>query len=116
MVNEFHSKGGVMRPLRVACLLVLAAFAVTLMTATAGSAQDKVVQLRFSTFFPPSHECAKVTEAWCKEVEKRTNGKVKVRHYTGATLTAPAQTYDSVVQGVCDVGNMVLGYTMGKFP
>lgn len=49
-------------------------------------------------------------------MEKRTNGKVKVRHYTGATLTAPAQTYDSVVQGVCDVGNMVLGYTMGKFP
>ncbi len=105
-----------MKPLRVACFLVLAAFAVTLMTAAAGSAQDKVIQLRFSTFFPPSHECAKITDAWCKEVEKRTNGKVKVRHYTGATLTAPAQTYDSVVQGVCDVGNMVLGYTMGKFP
>ena len=57
-----------------------------------------------------------ITADWCKEVEKRTNGKVKVHQYAGATLTPPAQTYDSVVQGVVDVGNIVLGYTMGKFP
>ncbi len=98
------------------CLVVLLAFVVTCMCAAIGFAQEKAVQLRYSTFFPPSHENAKITEAWCKEVEKRTNGKVKVRHYTGGTLTPPAQTYDSVAQGVCDVGNIVLGYTMGKFP
>ncbi len=38
------------------------------------------------------------------------------KHYPGATLTPANQTYDSVVQGVVDVGNIVLGYTMGKFP
>jgi TRAP-type C4-dicarboxylate transport system substrate-binding protein len=83
---------------------------------TSGFGQEKQIQLRYSTFFPPSHENAKITDAWCKEVEKRTNGKVRVRHYAGATLTPPAQTYDSVSQGVVDVGNIVLGYTMGKFP
>jgi TRAP-type C4-dicarboxylate transport system substrate-binding protein len=81
-----------------------------------GFAQEKSITLRFSTFFPVSHKNAQITDQWCKEVEKRTNGKVKVRHYAGATLTPPAQTYDSVVQGVVDVGNTVLGYTMGKFP
>jgi TRAP-type C4-dicarboxylate transport system substrate-binding protein len=95
---------------------VLLFFMVTCMAATLSFAQDKPVTLRFSTFFPPSHKNAIITADWCKEVEKRTNGKVKVRHYPGATLTPPAQTYDSVVQGVVDVGNVVLGYTMGKFP
>jgi len=99
----------------VLCCVLVAVWAFHVSMPSVG-AQEKVVNLRFSTFFPPSHENAKITDAWCKEVEKRTNGKVRVRHYTGATLTAPAQTYDSVVQGVCDVGNIVLGYTMGKFP
>jgi TRAP-type C4-dicarboxylate transport system substrate-binding protein len=80
------------------------------------SAQDKVINLKFSTFFPPNHKLAKITEDWCKEVEKRTNGKVKVRHFPGGTLNSAPQTYDSIVQGVVDVGNHVLGYTMGKFP
>lgn len=79
-------------------------------------AQDKVVKLRFSTFFPVSHPNAAITAEWCKEVEKRTNGKVKVQHYPGATLTSPQTTYDSILSGVVDIGNCVLGYTMGKFP
>lgn len=81
-----------------------------------GFAQDKAISLRFSTFFPPTHPLAQITDQWCKEVAKRTNDRVKVKQYAGATLTPPAQTYDSVVQGVVDVGNVVLGYTMGKFP
>ena len=91
-------------------------FAVMCIMASSGFAQEKVVSLRFSTFFPPTHKLAVVTADWCKEVEKRTHGKVKVRQYAGATLTPPGQTYDSVVQGVVDLGNIVLGYTMGKFP
>ncbi|OPY59576.1 MAG: 2,3-diketo-L-gulonate-binding periplasmic protein YiaO precursor [Syntrophorhabdaceae bacterium PtaU1.Bin034] len=39
-----------------------------------------------------------------------------MRHYAGATLTPPTQTYDSIVQGVVDAGNVVLGYTAKKFP
>jgi TRAP-type transport system periplasmic protein len=80
------------------------------------SAQDKGITLRYSTFFPVSHPNAAISDQWCKEVEKRTNGKVKVRHYAGATLTSPQQTYDSILSGVVDIGNCVLGYTMGKFP
>jgi TRAP-type transport system periplasmic protein len=83
---------------------------------SASLAADRVITLRFSTFFPPSHELSKITEQWCKEVEKRTRGAVKVRHYAGATLNSAPQMYDSVVQGVVDVGNHVLGYTIGRFP
>jgi TRAP-type transport system periplasmic protein len=105
-----------MKRSRLLQTLVLLAFVATCLTVGSAHAQDKAVQLRFSTFFPPSHPLAVITDQWCKEVEKRTSGRVKVHQYAGATLTPPAQTYDSVVQGVVDVGNIVLGYTMGKFP
>jgi TRAP-type C4-dicarboxylate transport system substrate-binding protein len=55
-------------------------------------------------------------EQWCKEVEKRTNGQVKVKYYPGGTVVSVAQTFDSIVSGVVDMGFFVLGYTMGKFP
>ena len=103
-----------MKGMRVVVFMTAVLFAAMLVFAGTGKAQE--VKLRFSTFFPPSHPNAKITEAWCKEVGKRTNGKVKAQHYAGGTLTPAAQTYDSVVGGVADVGNIVLGYTMGKFP
>ena len=105
-----------MKGIRVVVLMTAVFFAVTLMFANTGNTQDKEVKLRFSTFFPPSHANSKITEEWCKEVEKRTNGRVKISHYAGGTLTPAPQTYDSVVGGVADAGNTVLAYTMGKFP
>ncbi len=83
---------------------------------TSAHSDEKVISLRYSNQFAPGTPLSAIGEQWCKEVEKRTNEKVKVRYYTGSTLNAPPQTYDSVVQGVVDVGNHVLGYTMGKFP
>jgi TRAP-type C4-dicarboxylate transport system substrate-binding protein len=80
------------------------------------SAQDKVISLRFSNQFPPGSPNATIIDAWCAEVKKRTDGKVKVQHFPGNILNAPPAMYDSVVQGIVDVGNHVLGYTSGKFP
>lgn len=105
-----------MKGKRAVIFLAAALFLISLVFASSGMTQDKEIKLRYSTFFPPSHPNAKITEEWCKEVEKRTKGKVKVQHYAGGTLTPAAQTYDSVVGGVVDIGNIVLGYTMGKFP
>ncbi|MBW1729426.1 MAG: C4-dicarboxylate ABC transporter substrate-binding protein, partial [Deltaproteobacteria bacterium] len=45
------------------------------------------IKLTYSNFFPPTHIQSKLAEAWCKEVEKRTNGRVKVEYYPGQTLT-----------------------------
>ncbi len=103
---------------RLSCIVVVALlFVVSLcFVSIPASAQDKTVTLRYSTFFPVSHPNAAISADWCKEVEKRTHGKVKVRHYAGATLTTPQQTFDSILSGVVDIGNCVLGYTMGKFP
>ncbi|MCG3189834.1 MAG: Solute-binding protein [Burkholderiaceae bacterium] len=82
----------------------------------AAAAQDKPIVLRYSNMFPKNDPLSIVAEEWGKEVEKRTHGAVQVKYYPGSTLTSPAQTYDSVVKGVVDVGNALMGYTRGRFP
>ncbi len=103
---------------RIHCtILFLMIFACTTCFFAAGAmAAEKVITLRYSNFFPAMHKNSIIAEEWSKEVEKRTNGRVKVSYYGGGTLTPAAQTYDSVMKGIADIGNTVLGYTMGKFP
>ena len=97
-------------------MLFVALFAVSFMFVTTGFAQDKVITLRFSNQFAPTSGNSIVLEEWCKEVEKRTNGKIVVKYYPGNVLNPPQQAYDSVVGGVVDLSNHILGYTAGKFP
>jgi TRAP-type C4-dicarboxylate transport system substrate-binding protein len=80
------------------------------------SAQQKEIKLNFSNFFPAPHANSIIMEQWCKEVEKRTNGKVKITYFPGGTLTPAAQTYDNVVKGIADIGESCFAYTRGKFP
>lgn len=79
-------------------------------------AQAKTHKLTYSNFFPPTHIQSKLAESWCMEVEKRTNGQVKVEYFPGQTLTKARQVYDGVVEGLSDVGFSVLAYTRGRFP
>lgn len=79
-------------------------------------AQQKVITLNFSNFFPPENKISTALDQWCKEVEKRTNGSVKITLFSGGTLTPPAQTYASVVKGVADIGFSFPSYTKGRFP
>lgn len=80
------------------------------------AAQAKTISLTYSSFFPPTHEQSKLAEAWCKEVETKTNGQVKITFYPGGTLTQAKDCYDGVVQGVSDIGMSALAYSRGRFP
>ena len=74
------------------------------------------VTLTYSTFFPPTHIQAVTSENWCKEVEKRTDGRVKIQFFPGQTLTRAPQTYEAVTDGIADIGVTALAYTQGRFP
>jgi len=80
------------------------------------TAEAKTTKLTYSCFFPPTHIQSKLAESWCKEVEKRTNGRIKVEYYPGGTLTKAKQCYDGTVEGISDLGFSVLAYTGGRFP
>ncbi len=81
-----------------------------------GYAAENTFTLRFSNFFPAPHSHSIVAEQWCREVEKETNGRVKINYFPGGTLTPAGQTYDSVVKGIADVGESLTAYTRGRFP
>ncbi len=97
-------------------LCFLCGAAVVLALCAVSPVKAEAIKLTYSNFFPATHVQSKLAEAWCKEVEKRTNGKVKVEYYPGQTLTKAAVVYDGVVNGISDIGFSVLGYTRGRFP
>jgi TRAP-type C4-dicarboxylate transport system substrate-binding protein len=80
------------------------------------SAQEKVITLNYAHFMPIMTKQALLAKDWCTEVEKRTNGRVKINFFPGSTLLGPPQMYDGVVKGIADVGWSFLSYTRGRFP
>jgi len=73
-------------------------------------------ELTYSVFFPPTHGQAKAAESWAKEIEKRSQGKVKIKVLAGGTLTPADQCYDGVAKGISDIGMSCFAYTRGRFP
>ena len=84
----------------------------------AGPADAKTdpVELTYSIFFPAAHGQCEAGISWAKEIEKRSNGKVKITVFPGGTLTKANQTFDGVVNGISDIGMSCFAYTRGRFP
>jgi TRAP-type C4-dicarboxylate transport system substrate-binding protein len=100
----------------VKCLFLVFFAATCLAFFPVMASAQKVITLNYSNFFPAPHKNSVVAQQWCKEVEKRSGGKVKITYFPGGTLTPAAQTYDNVVKGIADIGESCFAYTRGKFP
>ncbi|EGJ51754.1 TRAP transporter substrate-binding protein [Desulfocurvibacter africanus] len=103
-------------PTALTTLCVLGILCVMALCAALPPVAQAGTRLTYSCFFPPTHVQSQLAEAWCKEVEKRTNGEVAVDFFPGGTLTKAEEAYDGVVQGMSDLGFSVLGYSRGRFP
>ena len=97
-------------------LVVTGFLLVSFLFIAAGTSQAKTIELTYSIFFPATHGQTLLATEWAKEIEKRTNGAVKITMFPGATLTPANQCYDGVVKGISDIGMSVLSYTPGRFP
>jgi TRAP-type transport system periplasmic protein len=78
--------------------------------------QTKPIALNYSLLYPATHKNSALATDWAKEIEKRTNGRVKITMFYGGTLTPPDKCYDGVVNKISDIGWGVFSYTRGKFP
>lgn len=91
-------------------LASLLAFAFTPITAPAAS-----IELNYANFPPaPTFPCVQM-ERWKKEVEKRTNGKVKINTFPGGTLLKAKGMMDGVIAGTADIGCLCMAYQPGRF-
>jgi TRAP-type C4-dicarboxylate transport system substrate-binding protein len=77
---------------------------------------EKVTKLEFASFAPAQEPLSIALQEWCREVEKRTSGRVAITYHPGGTLVPMAQTYDAVQGGMADIGYSWFGMTPGRFP
>ncbi|GBC59165.1 C4-dicarboxylate ABC transporter substrate-bindi ng protein [Desulfonema ishimotonii] len=80
-----------------------------------GPVAAKTVQLNYANFPPaPTFPCVQM-ERWKKEVEKRTNGQVRINTFPGGTLLGAKNMMDGVISGQADIGCLCMAYQPGRF-
>jgi TRAP-type transport system periplasmic protein len=83
--------------------------------ATFGSAVQSQTVVTGSSWVPPNHTLTRTLIEWGKQLETETQGRVKLNMLPKAPSNPPG-TYDSVRDGLQDIGFTVQGYTPGRFP
>lgn len=76
----------------------------------------KVINLKFVNYFPPPARQSKTCEEFIAELEKRTDGRIKIRYFAGGSLLKAPGIYNGVVSGIADIGFAHIEYTPGRFP
>jgi TRAP-type C4-dicarboxylate transport system substrate-binding protein len=90
--------------------------ALLLATALLAPPAQAQIKLSYANFPPaPTFPCVQM-ERWKAEVEKRTNGKVKVDTYPGSTVLQAKNMFDGVAAGTADIGCSCPSYFPGMFP
>ncbi|MFZ0447621.1 MAG: TRAP transporter substrate-binding protein [Desulfatiglandaceae bacterium] len=91
-------------------------FMFTLTSAGGIYAADKVIKLKVSNFFPPPAFQSRVLEEFCRDLEKRTGGRVKVDYFAGGSLLKSTAMFDGIINGITDIGYSHVYYTAGRMP
>jgi TRAP-type C4-dicarboxylate transport system substrate-binding protein len=78
---------------------------------------EKVIELRFAAPYGPTHMLhERIYIPWAKEIETRTQGRVKVTFYLAETLAKAKDLYDAVVTGIADMTHNTTVWNVGRFP
>lgn len=95
-------------------------FSFTLIAGLVGTAYsketEKPIKLTYALFQPATAALSKMNTALAREIERRTNGRVKIQVFqSGSLLGAPAM-YQGIRNGIADMGNGISSYSPGNFP
>ena len=74
------------------------------------------IKLKFANFFPPTHKNSAMSEKFCKDVTRMSNGKLEISHYTGGTLLTGPKMAAGVATAIADFGLTHVSYSRGRFP
>ena len=105
-----------MRQKRILLTVLLAVLFVGLMITVLPSEKAHAAKetIKVANYFPPPSFQSKVLEEFCRDLEKRTNGQVKVDYFAGQSLLKSTATFDGVVDGIADIGYSHVYYTPGR--
>jgi TRAP-type C4-dicarboxylate transport system substrate-binding protein len=100
---------------QVGWLAILITIALVWAMAPATPALSETINLTYANFPPPSTVPCVQMERWAKEVNARSDGKVKVKTFPGGSLLGAKSMFDGVVKGVADIGCLATAYQPGRF-
>lgn len=92
---------------------LIGAIAICAVTAFAGPVSAQT-NLTLSSWVPPTHSVTKTLAAWAQDVEKASNGRIRITVLPKAPM-APTGTLDGVSSGLVDISFISHGYTPGRF-
>ena len=98
-----------------AVALTIMAWVITFNFFTPIPAVAKPIKLSYAQFAPAKTFVGVQLERWIAEVEKRTDGKVKIDAFHGGTLLGAKNMMDGVIAGTADIGTLVMAYQPGRF-
>jgi TRAP-type C4-dicarboxylate transport system substrate-binding protein len=81
-----------------------------------GKTHAAVIRLKVANYFPAPASQSTVLEEFCRELEKRTDGQVKVDYYPGQSLLSSTAMFDGILKGIADIGYSHVFYTAGRMP
>lgn len=100
-----------MKRLPAILMILLLVFAVAL------PLQAATYKLRYADQNPESGTAAQnATVPWLKNIEAATNNEVEIETYFGETLLKARDTWDSIRNGIADIGWMSIAYWPGRAP
>ena len=98
-------------------LLALTAFALLLVAPISlKPAYGKTYNLRYSDIGPPRGPRANALIWWAKELEKRSNGEIKIKFYWSQSLVKGKETLKAVGSGLSEMGSIIGVYTPADVP
>ncbi|MFC1825060.1 hypothetical protein ACFL9T_20300 [Thermodesulfobacteriota bacterium] len=97
--------------------LVISFMIVTFGAVPSEASSAKPIELTFSSYLPESSNTSVVERWWAKELEKRTNGRVKVKkwHYAGS-LCGARESLGCSGRGMVDLSFVAPGYNPAQLP
>lgn len=97
-------------------LFTAALAAVLALGTVAANAEDKVVNLKFSSWVPPAHPLNPSFIEWGKDIEKESGGTIKATLFPSEQLGKAFDHYDMTRDGIDDFAYINPGYQPGRFP
>ena len=81
------------------------------------AAEQKPIELKFAMWNSMQHSMVvEIYGPFAKELEQRTQGRVKITFYPNEALGKAKDQYDMAVRGISDISVFIHGYTPGRFP
>jgi len=76
----------------------------------------KPIRLKKADFQPLTNSRALLSKAWAEDVEKRTQGRVKIDYFPAESLLKAAEIFEGTRTGVTDIGIWVQAYNPAVSP